>query len=166
MATRTLESCYTTPAESLPWLGDLEIPRGQTMDEWVIKAADEMDGILGQTYRLPLDTNMDIPDHKADALLLKKINEFLAAGRLLLAAAGTGQDNSLNAYGSDLVNSAIKELARISSGRTVLESGELLDLEKPTVGVMGLNRDASSYVDQFYSAFGTAHQPVSFWERS
>lgn len=166
MAPRSLDSCYTIPADVTPLLGDWTMPRDQTMDSWVIRAADEMDGIIGQRYKLPLEIDDVIPDHRADYLLLKRINEFLAAGRLLLGAAGGGQEGSTNAYATYLVNEATKELARISAGRTLLEAGEELELAAPTVGVMALNRDESSFVDQFYSSFGTAHQPTDFWKRT
>lgn len=133
--------------------------------EWFIQqAADLINSYVGQVYRLPLDLDPLRPDHLADILLLKRINSFAAAGTILMQSQAATEDGSLHAYGSSMYNEAKQELARITAGRTVLEAAEpLIEPDTQPNGPLITNRDATSFVDAFYSSNGTAHQGIDTW---
>lgn len=154
MATRTP---YCVKEDLL--LGDLQVPRSVQLDEWIQSTADEMDAWLGQVYKLPIELDPTTPGHQADILLLKKINRFLATGRIIISANAAAADNRLHAYGAQLVADAERELARITAGRTVIEAGELLVTpELRSSALVITHRDSVSYVDEFYGSTGTGQR--------
>lgn len=141
------------------FLGDLDVPRYTSVEEWVQRAADEINATIGQVYRLPLDLNTANPANAADLLLLKKINSYLATGRIILSSAAGGEDNQIHAYGKHLIDAALRELALIRNGSSVIEAGVQIDSSK-TRGPLISNRDAVSYVDEFFGSNGTAMLPL------
>lgn len=154
-------AAYCIDADAIIYLGDLELPNAFEMSEWVNKTADEMDLLLGQYYELPIELTEANPTQRADALLLKKINEMLAAGRSILSMAIGGEKSVVHAYGNQLISDATKELARIAAGRTVLEGATLKpDETAKQSGPMISNKDEFSMVDAFYNSHGTAHLPM------
>lgn len=147
---------YCTADDML--LGDLQVPRNVSIDQWILSTAEEMDAWLGQVYKLPIQLDPMTPGHQADILLLKKINRFLATGRIIISANAAASDSRLHAYGAQLISDAERELARITAGRTVLEGGELLVEEvMRSQPLIITHRDAHSYVDTFYNSKGTSH---------
>lgn len=145
-------------------LGDIDLPRDTTIETWIKATADEIDASLGQKYQLPFSFDPSKPQDRADALLLSKINKFLAMGRLLCTISSAHEGAELHAYGKSLIGDAKAEISRIMSGTVVLESLTLVtDPNVQYDGPMILNKDAESFVDSFYRSSGTAHQPHTEW---
>lgn len=139
-------------------LGDMQVPRTVSKAEWIQSAADEMDAWIGQVYVIPIPLDPMDSAHQADILLLKKINQFLATGRIIVASNAAHQDNRLHAYGQQLIDDARQELARITAGRTLLEAAEpLVQVEMRKSPLLITHRDETSYVDAFYGSSGTSH---------
>ena len=160
--TEPLSNVYCTP-DDLGLRRDM-LPRDPEPEWYIQQAADLINSYVGQIYRLPLDLDPLRPDHLADILLLKRINAYAAAGQILMNHQAATEDGSLHAYGSSMYNEAKQELARITAGRTVLESAE--PIEEPSTqpnGPLITNRDAGSFVDAFYTSNGTAHQGIDTW---
>jgi len=138
---------YSTVDDLL--IGD--IPLGSRVDanKFVQDAADEMNSVLGFRYQVPI-TTCDGSPHIA--LLLKRINNHLATGRLILAVAAGSEDSLVHAYGLKLIEEAIQWLNQIVQGQIFLEcaipvdttSG--LDDSGPTI----FNQDANSAIEAFY----------------
>lgn len=154
-------STYSTVDDLL--LGD--IPLGSRVDanKFVQDAADEMDSALGFIYVTPIDTSATgVPRHVG--LLLKRINNHLASGRLILAVSAGGEDTMVQAYGLSLIKAALDLLVRITSG-TVLEGVPLHNPADANTGATVKNVDANSGVEMFYDYFMTpgVWQPDPVW---
>lgn len=134
-------------------LGAIPVPRFMTIEDQINKASDEIDASVGQVYTLPLNLPLGSPD----ALLLKKVNSFLATGRLILSAAGGGEDTRLHNYGIYLVREAEKILSSIASGATILENAaQIVRDNEAKFAEFVQNKDEQSFVEGFYSSSGTA----------
>lgn len=104
---------------------------GFDKQKFVDDAADEMDSKLGWLYSLPLSpegveplgTWEDLPAHQV--LTLKQINNRLASGRLILAIALPGEQNTLHAYGYSLVQQALADLMQLANGVVELDANKL-----------------------------------------
>lgn len=132
-------------------LGGLSMPRFMTADQEIEKAADEINGHLGQIYVLPIVLDPLDPGQSADRLLLKVINSELATGSVVLASAGGGNDTQLQAYGSYLVRHARALLQRIISGEIQIDKAEFkAGNENISRGPVMVSKDAVSMVDSFY----------------
>lgn len=107
---------------------DFTLAPGQTYDEWVDRAADEMHAFLGYRYVIPIvpnATSATLSQH--DQLVLKRINILLASGRFYLAHASNDERDRLHAYGRSLVNEAIGALTALRDGKVDLSSAQVLD---------------------------------------
>jgi hypothetical protein len=100
---------------------------------FVDTAAEEIDAKLGFVYDLPLrlladppvdpvteDSWKDLPAYQVK--LLKGINNRLASGRLILAIDIAGEQNTMHAYGWQLVKEATAELLMIANGDVDLDA--------------------------------------------
>jgi hypothetical protein len=106
-------------------LGDFQVGKRFDKQQFVDGAADEIDSKLGWLYETPLVAANGggfgaLPRHQR--LLVTGINLKLASGRLILATAIGGEDNSLHAYGNDLVKQATAELLLIANGDVSLDA--------------------------------------------
>lgn len=145
-------------------LGDLQVPRAVSVEDWIKSTADEMDAEIGQVYVLPFAFDNTKSEDRADALYLKKINSFLATARIILTIAGAHEDATLHAYGKSLLGDAKAALSKIVNKTVILESATLIgDPDAQYNGPIILNKDAGSYVDAFYNSKGTAHGPWQGW---
>lgn len=133
---------YSTVDDLL--LGDLRVSGRVDKNWYVAEAGEEIDSKIGQIYTLPLSD--DLANHSR--LLLKRVNNQLATGRLIMAVDG-GSDDSLHAYGLDLVRSALAELESIASGLTLLSGTPRHNGESGTPGPAVVNEDAYSAVAAF-----------------
>lgn len=148
-------------------IADLKIPDigggSATLDpqKYVDDAADEMDSKIGWRYATPIDVTDPGPTPRPVRLLLKRLNAFLASGRLILALTALQEDEQLNAYGQHMVDEVDLTLAMIADGEMVLPGLELTDGtttgelgETPTnprvTAPMISNLDAESNVEAFY----------------
>lgn len=93
------------------------------VQKFIDLAAEEIDVRLGELYQLPLapiPPALTLPVR--DLTLLKIINNKLATGQIILAAATPGEDNNLHAYGRWLVNDAWATLMLIANDELKLSA--------------------------------------------
>lgn len=134
--------------------GNIPTPGYLTPQKYVDDAADEIDSKIGFVYETPINV-ADDPDNpvvRPVRLLLKRINNFLASGRLLLAVTASDEDTSLHAYAKSLVDNAELALEAIFDGTILLEGATELNpqTEDSHRGPMIANKDEFSAVDDFY----------------
>jgi hypothetical protein len=142
-------SSYSTTTDLL--IGD--VPTASTADpaKYVQDAADEIDSRIGHIYATPVDISGTSATTRPAQLLLKRLNNWLATGRLLMSADISGEENQTHAYATRLVDDASKALDMIASGQLVLDGAVKADgfstqSQGPTYG----NVDAESAVEAFY----------------
>lgn len=129
-------------------LGDLPLVSANA-DKYVQDASDEIDSKLGFTYVTPMVLT---GSPRPVQLLIKRINNFLATGRYILAVASPTEQQALHAYGKSLVDSAESSLASIVCGDIVLDGVPRVDSDGTSSnnGPVILNQDPESMVDAFY----------------
>lgn len=133
--------------------GNIPTPGYLSQDKFVQDAADEIDSQLGFVYETPFDVSETSGLVRPARLLLKRLNVFIATGRLLMAASASGEDDNLHAYAKSLVDNALKTLEMIRVGEIVLEGAVEINpttTDKPR-GPMWFNPDVESTVDAFYT---------------
>lgn len=140
---------------------------GQAM---VDLASDEIDAEIGHTYKTPVDFTALETDEAATAavrpskLLLKKINQLLASGRILMDQAAGGEDRALQAYGKSMWQEATDLLEAICSGKIQLQIPLLGDGDEATeldnTKLSFVNQDGYSLVENFYNRYSTPLYPV------
>lgn len=126
--------------------GDLTIGPRVDKPSYIDGAADEMDVILGILYETPISVG-GLSD--SSAKLLKKINRFMASGRLIMALAAGGEDSELHAYGWSLVQQAQADLHCIANGSLKLEGATAKDGALGARGPSIVNRDNESATEVF-----------------
>ena len=143
---------YSEVADLL--LGD--IPTPNDAEKYVNDASDEIDSKLGMRYVTPITVDETVPAYRSTPLLLKRINNLLASGRLILAKAASASQQEPNAYGLSMVNDALVALNQLTSGDITLPGASFL--EENDVGQSGpiiSNLDAQSNVESFYGMVTT-----------
>lgn len=133
--------------------GDLQLPTYVDPQRFVNDAGDEIDSQIGFIYATPVNVNalLGVPTLRPIALLFKRINNFLASGRLLLATDVSGEGGRTHAYGMELIKEANLALAAIVTGKLQLQipPADPNDVVVPS-GPLQYNKDAESNVDAFY----------------
>jgi hypothetical protein len=132
--------------------GNIPTPGYLDPAKFVDDAADEIDSVIGFVYETPIDVSDASPVVRPARLLIKRINVFLATGRLLMAAASASEDSNLHAYALKMVNDGLGALEAIRSGEIFLEGATLLNppTEGQARGPKWFNPDSESAVDAFY----------------
>lgn len=140
---------------------------GQSM---VDLAADEIDAEIGHTYKTPVDFTVLETDDAATAavrpskLLLKKINQLLASGRIIMDQAAGGEDRALQAYGKSMWQEATELLEAICSGKIQLQIPLLGDGDDATqldnTKMSLIQDDGYSLVQTFYDRYSAPLYPV------
>lgn len=147
-------------------LGDLTVGTNVNLTKFVEDATNEIFSKIGHVYVLPLEPaeelGFDLVPEYTEALL-KKLNNHLASGRLILALNATSGDDALNRYGEMLVRDALTELEQIRNGVVDLVGAARLPAANPGGdafnGAAIINADSESAVDVFYSnVMGGGHQ--------
>lgn len=153
---------YSLPTDLL--IGGLAVSSKIDKQVYVDAAADEIDIVLGLRYETPVDVN-DLDD--SSFKLLKKINNYLATGRLIMALSINGQEDTLNAYAMEMVRVAINDLEMLRMGAVELvgatyKDGASGNNKAPTI----INQDESSAISVFEDFAMKYHPyPVSiYWE--
>jgi hypothetical protein len=152
-------------------VGDLllgNIPATQLVPQkFVNDAADEVDSIIGFKYTTPIDMSDLGPVVKPARLLIKRVANWLASGRMILAADAAGEDVQLHAYGEKLVNDATMILMAIASGEVLLTGA--VPIDDPDAATPGLlrapqiaNVDPESIVEAFYAALDPRNLSANF----
>ena len=131
--------------------GSMNVPASLDAQKYVDDASDEIDSVIGFRYTTPIDMSNSSLVIRPARLLLKRVANFLATGRLIMAAAVTQEDKQLNAYGASLVAQAQAILTQIAAGDIVLPGAEEGSDSPPIQsGPLIYNKDAESNVDAFY----------------
>jgi hypothetical protein len=118
-------------------------------------AADEIDATIGRIYVTPVTFDLtNNPGSRVSQLMLKKINQLLASGRIVMDMAAGGEDDNLHAYGYSMWREAWTLLQDIVNGKYVLDtaSGKIpTDVSNANTAVSVHNEDGYSLVEAFYS---------------
>jgi len=131
--------------------GTTNVPQSINPQKYVDDASDEVDSVIGFRYTTPVDMSDPGPVIRPARLLLKRVANFLATGRLIMAAAITQEDKQLNAYGQSLVAQAQAILTQIAAGDIVLPGAdEGSDSPPIQSGPLIYNKDIESNVEAFY----------------
>lgn len=120
--------------------------------KYVDNAFTDMNSRLGYVYELPI-TASAVAEHQWD--LLKKINTFIASGRLIMAQAAGAEDNALHSYGLSLVQEGFADLGLILDGSLPLSATPVAG-SAPDSGPTITNRDEYSGVELFEDNFYTS----------
>jgi hypothetical protein len=132
--------------------GNIPLPDYVDKQKFVQDAADEIDSKIGFIYVTPIDISdsSDVP--RPARLLLKRINNFLATGRLLMAVDAGGEDDRLHAYGWSLVQEATVALSQIASGEIYLKGADPVNVGEDAIitSIIVNNLDVESNVEAFY----------------
>lgn len=141
---------YSTQADLL--LGEIPLPSYVNPDTYISNAADEIDAVIGMTYVTPISIQ-ETPTTRPSKLILKKANNFLASGRIIMAVDSGGQDTQLHSYGRYLVNQAEQIVAKIANGEFILVGAQRISDTAGGNAPVIVNGDAESLVDAFYDNF-------------
>lgn len=109
------------------------------VQHYIDLAAEEIDSRIGFRYQTPVDVSGSSTVLRAAQLLLKRLNNQIATGRILLATFTATENQELNAYGARLVNEAQAAIEMIVLGQLSLPGAFLTDGEtkEPLPGVDG-----------------------------
>lgn len=131
--------------------GNVPTPVSLDPQKFVDDAANEIDSKIGFIYETPVDMSLTSPVSRPAMLLIQRISNFLASGRLLLAASAGQEDSQVHAYGWQLVKDATASLDAIAKGEIPLDGAPKLPVadQKVTAPLIS-NKDAESNVDAFY----------------
>ncbi len=144
----TESTAYCLPDELM--IGDLIVGSSINRQEYVDRAAEEIDSKIGWVYATPIDTT-GLP--RAQTLLLKIINIKIASARLIMALSVNDEDNSVHAYALRLLKEGTDDLLHIANGDVDLDAPRTpmsdANAGSRTPGVY--NIDVESLLDPFYS---------------
>jgi hypothetical protein len=144
-------AAYSTVGDLLT--GNVPTPVALDPQKFVNDATDEIDSKIGFLYVTPLDIVAPTSIPRPACLLIKRINNFLASGRLLLAAAAGQEDSQIHAYGWSLIKEATTALDQIATGQIPIEGAVKQDTgdEAAVTAIILNNLDEESAVEAFYS---------------
>lgn len=147
----TVQDAYSDTSSLLT--GDIPLlPRHGDGTLAIKAAAEDIDAQIGHVYVTPIEIDDD-PEYRPTRLLLKKINNLIASGRLLMDMAAAGEDDNNHAYGLFLLREGMDLLAQVTSGRIVLVGAEKIDGTEAGGNAAGptiVNEDEESLVERFY----------------
>ena len=149
-------------------LGNVPTPSGNVPLKYIEDAANEMDSRLGVQYVTPIVLDESNPKQRPFFLLLKRINAWLASGRLLMALDGAGEDDQLHQYAEYLVKQATAALQNIEDGTIIIPGADPVNPDAPrNTGPLASFADDYSLVESYDSVFGnrakqSLERPVFF----
>ncbi len=124
----------------------MTIATGFDLQRYVNDAADEIDSMIGTIYVLPVAFGSLKPQSQ---LILKRINNWLATGQIVITQAIGAEDTALQAYGASMLKDARALLEQIASGSFLLQGATRVDGDAGTTGPEIVNRDKVSANDIF-----------------
>lgn len=132
--------------------GNIPLPGYLDKEKFVTDAADEIDSKIGHLYETPVDVSETSTVPRWTRLLLKRINNHLASGRLLMAADAGGEDDRVHAYALFLIQEATAALDQIASGEIKLTGvpGPGGQSSEAITSIILNNLDEESNVEAFY----------------
>lgn len=146
-----MTSTYSTIDEML--LGSVPPPLATVRQKFVDDAANEIDSMIGFIYKTPINMS-EAEDNtvvRPARLLIRRVANHLATGRLIMAVAASSEDESTHAYANRLIRDALNVLNQIARGDLKLDGAELLPDESGRVtGPQITNLDPHSHVEDFY----------------
>ncbi len=144
--------------------GNIPTPQYLDPQKFVDDAADEIDSKIGFLYVTPIDVGSGTDVPRPAVLLLKRINNFLASGRLILAAAAGQEDSQLHAYGWSLIQEATAAVNQIASGDLPIDGAVKLDTgdAAAVTAIIINNLDEESHVEAFYDRIANPAYLFSF----
>lgn len=152
---------YSAAADML--LGTVARPVDAILLPYVQDGADRIDAILGERYVTPIVIDGTVAANRSGVLLLKQINNYLATGMFIIAAATDSENNQLNAYGAKLINDANGLLFELAQGSRTLTGAVYLDVaDVGQTGPLINNLDATSLVENFYGLVTTPFSPFGY----
>jgi phage gp36-like protein len=138
-----------------------EIPTPSDAGKWVQDATDEIDSKLGFRYVTPIVVDETVAANRVTILLLKRIANWLASGRLVCAKAAASSQQEVNAYGLSLLAQATEALNQLMSGDLILPGAQFVDTgDVGQSGPVINNLDATSLVESFYGFVTPSVFPV------
>lgn len=133
-------------------LGDMLLGPAVSPEKYLQEAEEDVDIALGDSFEMPYD--VDDPNAiERTVILLRRITARLASGRLILAQAIGGEDQSLQAYGKHLISEAEQVLTAIRNGSLDFEGPTPIEGAVEYTGPTVYNYDSESAVDSFYDYF-------------
>lgn len=139
------DSTYSATTDLL--VGDVTIDDA-VKTRHVNQAADEVDSNLGFLYPTPFTEGAL---SRPGWLLIQRLANFIASGRLLMEIDQGGEEQMIHAYGKSLLQQATDAMSLILSGAIDLRPGDDGSTEVPaTNGMLIANVDDFSVVDKFY----------------
>lgn len=132
-------------------IGKIPLPANVDPQQYVDNATDEVDSYIGFTYVTPIDVSDTSVVDRPVRLLLKRIANMIATGRLILAMSGGAEMQKVHAYGRSLIRDASEVLTQISEGKVVLTSVPTVAGGTETTGPQIFNLDSESNVEAFYN---------------
>lgn len=147
---------YSTKDDLL--LGQIPLPSYLDADTYISNAAEEIDAIIGMTYVTPVSIQ-ETPATRPSKLILKKANNFLATGRIIMAIDSGGEDSQLHSYGRYLVSQAELIVKNIASGEFSLVGAQPLNPGGTGNAPSITNEDSESIVGAFYNNFNKEDWP-------
>lgn len=142
-------TAYSTDDELL--IGNLTLGPSTDKHSYVCAAFREINSRIGYLYVLPLPSPPDLAE--ASALVLNKINNFIASGRLIMALAAGAERENIHAYGLSLVRDGYYELGLILDGTLPLIGAVPTDDSDGSRSPGVSNRDTVSAVEAFEDEF-------------
>lgn len=154
---------YCEPNDIVTLLGQLgeDVPRyiGDSVEDYgkyIESAAEEIDMVVGRKYVLPLS----LEEGTADYLLLKKLNRFIASGRILMGSSAANEKNGIHKYASYLLAEANAALNAIAGGYLELNQSENpANKQDYDSGPAIFLSDKDSFVRNFYGFGGAEYAP-------
>lgn len=151
---------YSTEGDLL--LGNIPLPTYAGPAKYIADAQKEIDSVVGFIYETPLDLSDTSSMVKPARLLIERISNWLATGRLILAVAAGSEKVELHAYGKSLVDQASAILEQIGCGDIALDGAATIEgSEKPFAGPQIYNEDVESNVEAFYDRIANPNYPSS-----
>lgn len=131
------------------------VPEPEDAERYVNDAADEIDSKIGFRYATPIVLDVNISAQRPGALLLKRINQWLSTGRLILAYDAAGEDDQLHQYGEYLVREATMAIGQIADGTITLPGALPANPDSlPQTGPVASFADDYSLVESYSEIFG------------
>ena len=134
--------------------GDMGVPSYVDLEQVIETACNDVDAELGKRYKMPIDLDPGVQQHKAAINMLNKIARYFVIGRVVIDAAIGSEDNNLQAYGNYHLRWADKVLKDIVDGDIIIPDQESIlpddDGSRVTAPIV-MNRDSRSLVDAFYN---------------
>jgi hypothetical protein len=148
-------------------VGATALPKALVPQMYVDDAANEIDSIIGFIYKTPVDISETSTAVRPVRLLLKRLNNHLATGRLITAMSSNSQRTDLQPYGASLIREVLAVLQQIQSGDLVLDGAERVppadgSVANPT-GPQIFNVDSESQVEAFYDRIANPNYCFAPW---